>query len=112
MNYGTKGQLITQGCGFLAATAYAHVKGDKLGSHALKCIFLGYPEGIKAYKLWCLEEGMRKCIISRDVTFNEAEMGYKIQNNDLPEKADDDAVTKRQGFRVEVEPEGRHLCRA
>ena len=45
---------------------------------ALKCIFLGYPEGVKAYKLWCLELGLRKCILSIDVVFNEAVMGNLV----------------------------------
>lgn len=38
---------------------------------------MGYPEGVKAYKLWCLELGYMMCITSRDVVFNEAEMTFK-----------------------------------
>ena len=53
-------------------SAYAHVKEGKLNNRALKFMFIGYPQGVKGYKLWCLEEGINKCIISRDVTFNEA----------------------------------------
>lgn len=30
---------------------------------------MGYLDGVKGYKIWCLES--KTCIISRDVTFNE-----------------------------------------
>ena len=40
---------------------------------ALQCIFIGYLEGVKGYKLWCLESGQKKTIISHDVMFNEEE---------------------------------------
>ena len=35
--------------------AYAHIKQGKLEPMALKGVFLGYPEGVKGYKLWLLE---------------------------------------------------------
>ena len=59
-------------------SAYTHVRSGKLELRAFKCIFLGYLEGIKAYKLWCIEPGMRKCIVSRDVVFNESVMGNLV----------------------------------
>ena len=40
-----------------------------MDSRVKKAIFLGYPKGIKGYKLWLIEE--KKVIISRDVVFNE-----------------------------------------
>src|ERR1044072_5311851 len=44
-------------------------------------MFLGYPEGVKAYRLWCLESGHKRIITSRDVVFNEAEMAFKKTDN-------------------------------
>jgi len=33
------------------ALAYAHIKQDKLERRTLKCVFIGYLEGVKGYKL-------------------------------------------------------------
>ena len=57
--------------------AYAHIRKVKVKPRALRCMFLGYLEGVKAYRLWCLEPGHRRCITSQDVVFNEVEMTFK-----------------------------------
>uniref|UniRef100_A0A803Q7M6 Retroviral polymerase SH3-like domain-containing protein n=1 Tax=Cannabis sativa TaxID=3483 RepID=A0A803Q7M6_CANSA len=62
-------------------TTYAHIRQDKLEPRAIKCMFRGYPNGVKEYKLWCLEEGFKRCIISWDVIFEEDEMPMKITKN-------------------------------
>lgn len=54
--------------------AYAYVKQGKLEPRAIKGYFLGYPEGIKGYKLWTVDGKPSRILVSRDVIFNEKSM--------------------------------------
>ncbi|KAL5567385.1 hypothetical protein UlMin_030549 [Ulmus minor] len=63
--------LKTFGC-----VGYVHNKEGKLDPRSIKCIFLGYAEGVKGYRMWSLESKGTKLIISRDVIFNENEFSY------------------------------------
>ena len=52
--------------------AFMHVpkeKGSKVDNKAKKCIFVGYKDGIKGYKLW--NPISRKAVYSQDVVFRE-----------------------------------------
>ncbi|KAL2248384.1 UNVERIFIED_CONTAM: Retrovirus-related Pol polyprotein from transposon TNT 1-94 [Sesamum indicum] len=54
-------------------SAFVHQNLDKLEPRSVKCAFIGYPEGIKGYRLWVHSQPGFKVLISRDVTFNENE---------------------------------------
>ena len=42
-------------------------------------VLIGYPEWVKGYKIYCIDLNPPKCIISRDVIFNEYELIVKRQ---------------------------------
>lgn len=54
-------------------SAFIHQKPDKLEPRSRKCVFLGYPEGVKGYRVWLRDEPGFKVTVSRDVVFNEFE---------------------------------------
>ncbi|GJX43365.1 retrotransposon protein, putative, ty1-copia subclass [Tanacetum coccineum] len=68
---GDYGMLRIFGC-----VAYPHDKQGKLESRAVKYVLLGYPAGVKRYKLYRLDDESPKIVTSRNVVFNESVM-YK-----------------------------------
>lgn len=55
---------------------------------------LGYPRGIKGYKLWCLEFGRAKLLISRDLTVQENIMPYKNNSENAKDMSNSEFMAK------------------
>nr|GEU80930.1 hypothetical protein [Tanacetum cinerariifolium] len=88
------GMLRIFGC-----VAYPQDKQGKLEPRAIKCVLLGYPIGVKGYRLYRLDGESPKIVPSRNVVFNESVM-YKDTLKDFG--ASDKSVEELQ---VEVEPQ-------
>ena len=56
---------------------YVHIDQGKLKPRALRGVFIGYPTGVKGYRVWILDD--RKCIISRNAVFREDLLYKDIQ---------------------------------
>ena len=75
-------------------TAYIHVNQGKLDPRAVKGVFIGYPLGVKGYKIWLIND--KKCVISRNVIFQESStIKTNMQKNT--------SSTKPDSFELEVE---------
>jgi hypothetical protein len=81
--------------------AYVHVPKEnrsKMDKKDEKCIFIGYKDGVKGYKLWNLET--KKTLYSQDVVFKEVKDVSKhefLPMQDEPEKIElelDDAKSE------------------
>ncbi|GKA12355.1 retrotransposon protein, putative, ty1-copia subclass [Tanacetum coccineum] len=61
------GMLRIFGC-----VAYPHDKQGKLEPRVIKCVLLGYPDGVKGYRLYRFDDESPKIVTSRNVIFNES----------------------------------------
>ena len=75
---------------------FARVDNGELEPRYVKCVFLGYKNGVKGYKFWCPKT--RKIIVSRDVIFYETTMFQDLPTNDFH-----DSSQQKSGIRVELQ---------
>lgn len=62
------------------------MKQWKFEARALKFRFLGYPDAVKGYRLWCIDfkplwHILTMPYIKQDITVNEEEMLYKTRSS-------------------------------
>ncbi|GJS68173.1 retrovirus-related pol polyprotein from transposon TNT 1-94 [Tanacetum coccineum] len=88
--------LRTLGC-----VAYSHVKQGKLEPRVVKYVLLGYPEGVKGYRLYRLDNESPKIVTNRNMVFNESVM-YKDTLKDSSAGTDKSV----EELQVEVELHG------
>jgi hypothetical protein len=87
------------------------VNGSPSSALDQKCIFIGYKDGLKGYKIWNLET--KKVVYSRDVIFRETKDVVKhdvLRSKEEPEKIefdlkDDESESTEEH---ESEEEGPH----
>ncbi|GJQ96508.1 retrotransposon protein, putative, ty1-copia subclass [Tanacetum coccineum] len=82
--------------------AYPHDKQGKLKPKAVKCVLLGYPKGVKGYRLYRLDDKSPKIVTSRNLVFNESVM-YKDTLKNY------DAGTNKSVEELQVEVELQRL---
>ena len=63
--------------------AYAHINQGKLEPKAIKGYFIGYPEGVNGFKIWCINGKPSRTLISRDVVFDEETMLHRRVETEL-----------------------------
>lgn len=79
--------------------AYVHISQGKLAPKALRGVFIKYLEDVKEYKIQCTDLNPPKCIISRDVVFNE---GVLVKDSQaFVETNENSKSTDKLEFKVE-----------
>lgn len=85
--------------------AFSHQSVGKLEPRYIKCVFMGYPEGVKGYRLWDRSVKGFRMITSRNVTFNECDMPCMTEKPQEiePVKDKDEEIRLQVEFRTPAE---------
>ena len=79
--------------------AYVHIPKEhrqKLGNKTQWCLFLGYDDETKAYRLY--DHIKKQLIISRDVIFDKSKIGYQyLEITEFEKDSLDLPLTTREG---------------
>ena len=84
--------------------AWARVDGGKIGPRAEECIFIGYEDGVKGYKLWNIKK--RYAFLSRDVKFREDIFPYKKREEQQVKEKHEELTFEEEETENEKEQEG------
>ncbi|KAL4337997.1 hypothetical protein AHAS_Ahas12G0166100 [Arachis hypogaea] len=84
---------------------YNSQERTKLDPKSKKCIFLGYADGVKGYRLW--DPTARKVVVSRDVIFAEDELQKEQENDSTVKEITTVQIDEkcREGDLSEAEPQ-------
>lgn len=80
-------------------STYVHINQSKLDVRALKGVFVEYPDGVKGYMVWCRDQ--KKCIVSRDIVFNEAALLKGSATSDIGMHVDSEQPADTPTLKVE-----------
>ena len=82
-----------------AYVMYNTQERTKLDPKSRKCIFLGYAEGVKGYRLW--DPTTHKVIISRDVIFVEDRLQWKDGNDSTSKEISETTTVQVENNQVQ-----------
>ncbi|KAL5852379.1 hypothetical protein ACOSQ3_007497 [Xanthoceras sorbifolium] len=85
-----------------AYVMYNAQERSKLDPKSRRCIFLGYADGVKGYRLW--DPTTRKVIVSRDVIFVEDQLLQNDGNNSTSKEASETTTVQVENNPVQESP--------
>ncbi|KAI5678347.1 hypothetical protein M9H77_09297 [Catharanthus roseus] len=91
----------------ISTAVYLINREGKLDPRSKKRVFIGYPSGVKGYKVWLRGESGVRVVVSRDVVFNELDMPC-LRTETKPESSSSTSIVENILVEVEVTSEPSH----